>query len=97
MIIGIVSHKGGVGKITITRLIAREYAASNWKVKIADMDSNQGTSTRWNMLRNDNQVEPVVKTEQYRSVSDAVSDYNNGDFHLLIFTERLLQASKLSP
>ena len=56
MIIGIVSHKGGVGKITITRLIAREYAASNWKVKIADMDSNQGTSTRWNMLRNNNQV-----------------------------------------
>ena len=85
MIIGVVSQKGGVGKSTLTRLIAREYSASSWKVKIADMDSNQGTSTRWNMLRNDSQIEPVVKTEQYRSVSDAVSDYNNGDFHLLIF------------
>jgi len=80
-----VSQKGGVGKSTLARLIAREYAANNWLVKIADMDSKQGTSTRWNMLRNEYQVEPVVKAEQYRSVTDAVSDYQKGDFHLLIF------------
>lgn len=85
MIIGIVSQKGGVGKSTLTRLIAREYAINSWMVKIADMDSKQGTSTRWNMLRNEHQVEPIVKVEQYRSVNDAVSDYNKGDFHLLIF------------
>jgi chromosome partitioning protein len=85
MIVGVVSQKGGVGKSTITRLLAREYAANKWSVKIADMDAKQGTSTRWNMLRNDNQIEPTIKIEQYRSVADAVSDYQKGDFHLMIF------------
>jgi len=85
MIIGIVSQKGGVGKSTLTRLLAREYANSNWAVKIADMDAKQGTSTRWNMLRNSAQVEPMVKTEQYRSVDDALSDYSKGEADLMIF------------
>ena len=85
MIIGIVSQKGGVGKSTLTRLLAREYADSQWIVKIADMDAKQGTSTRWNMIRNDASVEPMVKTEQYRSVNDAVTDYNKGEMHLMIF------------
>lgn len=84
MIIGIVSQKGGVGKSTLTRLISREYAANKWLVKIADMDSRQGTSTCWNMLRNHRQLEPTIKVEQYRGVKDAVADYNRGDFHLLV-------------
>jgi chromosome partitioning protein len=85
MMIGIVSQKGGVGKSTLTRLLAREYAASQWLVKIADMDSKQGTATRWNMTRNDSQIEPIVKAEQYRSVKDAIADYDRGDIHLMIF------------
>ena len=85
MIIGMVSQKGGVGKSTLTRLLAREYAASEWIVKIADMDVKQGTATRWNLLRNEGQIEPTVKTEQYRSVADAIKDYNKGELHLMIF------------
>lgn len=27
----------------------------------------------------------MVKTEQYRSVGDAIADYNKGEMHLLIF------------
>lgn len=49
MIIGIISQKRGVGKSTLARLLAREYSANKWMVKIADMDSRQGTSTRWNI------------------------------------------------
>jgi chromosome partitioning protein len=30
MIVGIVSQKGGVGKSTVARLIAREFAAQGW-------------------------------------------------------------------
>jgi len=85
MIIGIVSQKGGVGKSTLARLLAREYSANKWIVKIADMDSNQGTVTRWNMTRNHAEIEPMIKTEQYRSVVDAIADYHKGTMHLMIF------------
>src|SRR5713226_8622033 len=34
--LGMVSQKGGVGKSTLARLVAREYAAG-WNVKIADL------------------------------------------------------------
>jgi len=36
--VAIVSQKGGVGKITLARLIAVEYAAYGWRVQIADGD-----------------------------------------------------------
>ena len=38
LIIGVVSQKGGMGKSTIARLIARELAAQDWEVKIGDLD-----------------------------------------------------------
>src|SRR5215467_13387540 len=38
IIIGVVSQKGGVGKSTIARLVAREFAAQGWQVKIGDLD-----------------------------------------------------------
>lgn len=44
LMIGMVSQKGGVGKSTMSRLVAREYAAAGWEVKIADLDVSQGTS-----------------------------------------------------
>jgi chromosome partitioning protein len=37
-IIGFISQKGGVGKSTLARLVAREYASGGWNVKIADLD-----------------------------------------------------------
>ena len=33
--VGVISQKGGVGKSTLSRLLAREYAYSKWDVKIA--------------------------------------------------------------
>lgn len=85
MIIGVVSQKGGVCKSTIVRLLSREYSDNNWIVKIADMDSKQGTCTRWNMIRNNSNIEPLVKTEQYRSVKDAINDYQKSNIDLMVF------------
>ena len=51
IVIGVGSHKGGVGKSTIARLIAAEYARNNWEVKIADLDLSQGTSYHWHERR----------------------------------------------
>lgn len=72
LIIGVVSQKGGVGKSTIARLIASQYASNEWEVKIADMDLAQGTSTNWNRRRMQNKVVPMVAVEQFMSVADAL-------------------------
>ena len=41
MIIGLISQKGGVGKSTLARAVAREYVMNEWAVMVADMDQEQ--------------------------------------------------------
>ena len=50
-IIAFVSQKGGVGKSTLSRALAREAAHNGLKVKIADLDTQQGTSIDWHRTR----------------------------------------------
>lgn len=83
MKIAVISQKGGVGKSTISRLLAVEYARNNWGVKIADMDLSQGTVTEWNRTRMDNGAEPKIAVEQFMTIKDAVKQDNHYD--LLIF------------
>ncbi|GAB5480143.1 MAG: ParA family protein [Marinobacter nauticus] len=71
LMIGMVSQKGGVGKSTLARLIAREYAQAGWRVKIADLDISQGTSTDWKQRREQNSLEPEVAVEPFRTVAQA--------------------------
>lgn len=72
LMIGMVSQKGGVGKSTLARLLAREYAQAGWSVKIADLDISQGTSTDWKQRREQNSLEPEVSVEPFRTVAQAV-------------------------
>ena len=65
IIVGTVSQKGGVGKSTIARLVAREFAAQGWTVKIADLDISQATAFRWRSRRLENGIEPDIPVEQY--------------------------------
>jgi chromosome partitioning protein len=83
LIIGVISQKGGVGKSTIARMIACQYALNEWNVKIADMDLAQGTSTNWNRRRMQNTLNPMVAVEQFMSVADAIKATKQHD--LLIF------------
>ena len=83
LVIGVISQKGGVGKSTLARLIACQYATSEWSVKIADMDLSQGTSTGWNRRRMQNSILPVVAVEQFMTVADATKSAKNHD--LLVF------------
>ncbi|MFN2200115.1 MAG: ParA family protein [Caldilineaceae bacterium] len=71
-IIGFVSQKGGVGKSTLARLIAREYAANGWNVKIADLDPGQGTSFKWHNRRMTSQIDPDIAVERFRTVDKAL-------------------------
>lgn len=83
IIIGIVSQKGGVGKSTIARLIAREFATNDWSVKIADMDIQQGTSFQWYKRRASNNITPDIRTETFSNVKQALKDADS--FDLFIF------------
>jgi Mrp family chromosome partitioning ATPase len=67
-IVSMVSQKGGVGKSTLARLLAREFAAQGWNVKIGDLDISQGTSFQWRTRRLQNKIEPDVPVEQFGTV-----------------------------
>jgi len=79
LIIGVVSQKGGVGKSTVARLIAREYADNELNVLIADLDLSQSTSFAWNGRRLENDLEPAIAVQQFRKVDAVLKLQNNYD------------------
>ncbi len=81
--IAIASQKGGVGKSSCARLIAREFAQAGWTVKIADLDIQQGTSFQWYRRRSANQIVPEVRTETFASVTQALKDTDNFDLFIM--------------
>lgn len=95
-VIGVVSQKGGVGKSTVARLLATEFARTgpetetetdeeggeSWRVKIADLDVSQGTSFHWMRRRAGNGIAPEIRVEAYARVEQAVRDA--ADFHVMI-------------
>jgi chromosome partitioning protein len=101
-IIGFISQKGGVGKSTLARLVAREYAASGWNVKIADLDPGQGTSFKWHNRRLHSKIEPDIAVERFRTVEKALpfADYYDlfifdGPAHSNVGTLAIAKASNL--
>ncbi len=81
--IGIVSQKGGVGKSTLSRLLAVEYARNEFSVKVADMDLSQGTVSEWNRVRMSKDNAPLVSVEQFNSVAEALKQGKNYDLIIL--------------
>ena len=71
-IIAFVSQKGGVGKSTLARALAREATVSGLRVKIADLDTQQGTSVDWHRTRLNANIDPVVSVEAYRTAAQAL-------------------------
>lgn len=82
-VIQVASQKGGVCKSTAARLIAVEYARVGWGVLIADMDIQQGTSTKWNMKRMQEEIPPEVSVEAFSSVDKALR--RKDEFDMVIF------------
>ena len=70
--IGVLGQKGGVGKSTIARLLAVEYARSEWNVLIADFDSLQATSTKWNERRLKNSYKPSVDVTPFADINRVI-------------------------
>jgi len=83
LVIGVVSQKGGVGKSTLSRLLAREYACAGWSVKIGDLDISQGTSFSWQARRLQHATEPVIPVERFGTVDQALRTANHYDLVIL--------------
>lgn len=81
-VIGVISQKGGVGKSTLSRAIARESSASGMMTKIADLDTQQGTSVNWNIRRMDKNILPIVSVESFKTADQAIKGRNQ--YELLI-------------
>jgi len=102
MIISLISQKGGVGKSALSRLIAVEYANAGWQVKIADLDTGQGSSTKWKSRRDLKGFKPEIPVEKYATVERAIRDAEGYDLMVLdgpAFAEkgglRMAEASNL--
>jgi chromosome partitioning protein len=78
-VIAFVSQKGGVGKSTLSRGLAREVAKGGLNVKIADLDTQQGTSVEWHRRRLGEGVEPLISVEAYRTADQALAQADRYD------------------
>lgn len=78
----VLSQKGGVGKSTLVRALAVEYAKNDWTVKVADMDLKQKTTTDWNCIRMENETTPTLAVEPFSKVSDVLKHDNHYDLIL---------------
>ena len=72
-VIAFVSQKGGVGKSTLARALGREATKSGLEVKIADLDTQQGTAVDWYRIRLDANIEPIVPVELFRTAQQALA------------------------
>jgi len=73
VVVAFVSQKGGVGKSTLARALAREGAKSGLRVKLADLDTQQGTAVDWHRTRLAAGVEPVISAEAYATAAQALA------------------------
>ena len=73
-IIATLSQKGGVGKSTIARMLAREFVKGGFRTKVADLDTQQQTCTHWAGRRAENGVMPEIQVQSFASVKTAVAE-----------------------
>ena len=82
-IVGMISQKGGVGKSTLARMMAREFVAGGLSTKIADLDTQQQTCTNWAGRRAENGVTPEIQVQSFASIKSALDEANRFDALLL--------------
>ena len=92
-VVAFVSQKGGVGKSTLSRALAREAAAGGLSVKVADLDTQQGTSVDWHRTRLQAGIEPVVSVEAFRTAAQALAVASSFDLLIIDGPARTSQAT----
>jgi chromosome partitioning protein len=82
-VVAFFSQKGGVGKSTLARALAREGAKAGLRVKLADLDTQQGTSVDWHRTRLAAGIEPVISAEAYATAAQALAVADRYDLLIL--------------
>jgi chromosome partitioning protein len=82
-IVGFISQKGGVGKSTLARGLSREAASNGLNVKLADLDTQQGTSVDWYRRRLEHGANPIFSVESFKTASQALRLAQQFDLLLL--------------
>lgn len=83
MIIGLGSHKGGVGKTTFSRAIALAAAAQHLAVHIADLDQEQQSAFEWAQRREASGRGPKIPVDVYSTVKHALAHADDYDLIIL--------------
>ena len=81
VIVSFVSQKGGVGKSTLARALLA-VTAHCMKVRLADLDPQQGSVVAWEQVRRRHPDAPHGEVVPYATVADAL--LHGGDIDLLI-------------
>lgn len=82
-VVAFVSQKGGVGKSTLSRALAREAAAGGLSVKVADLDTQQGTTLDWSRQRVGAGIEPAVSVEAFATAAKALAAADGYDILII--------------
>jgi len=82
-VVGMVSQKGGVGKSTLARMMAREFVEGGLSTKIADLDTQQQTCTNWAGRRAENGIIPEILVQSFASLKSAMEDAERFDAMIL--------------
>ena len=82
-IVGTVSQKGGAGKSTLARLLARELAQNGVRVKIADLDTQQTTCTAWASDRAEAGIEPEIQVQPFGNLGTALAEAGHFEAYIL--------------
>lgn len=93
-VVAFVSQKGGVGKSTLSRGLAREAAKSGLTVKICDLDVQQGSCVDWHRRRLAEGVEPVFDCQAYRAADTALSEAARFDMLIVDAPARASEATQ---
>lgn len=83
-VVAFVSQKGGVGKSTLARAVAHEFNKNGFRVKLADMDIQQGTTVNWHQRRLNTELNPVGSVEGFRTYAEAKLSASTGNYDVLI-------------
>jgi chromosome partitioning protein len=82
-VVAVVSQKGGVGKSTLVRALSQQAAKSSLSVKIADLDTQQGTASNWHRNRLNRGRSPVGSVEVFRTAKEAMTHADHYDLLIL--------------
>jgi chromosome partitioning protein len=79
MIISLLNQKGGVGKSSLARALAVEFARNKWAVHVADLDRTQQTFFKWAERRAGQGVNPPIEVALYSEPKAALKAAANSD------------------